>query len=65
MNVSPSTGTAIFGSLLASPALSGGSIIGASGPAAIYSNLFLIYAFVCAAGLVYYLVVKGFVSTRR
>ncbi len=62
MNVSPSTGTAIFGGLLASPALAGGSIIGATGPAAIYSNLFLIYALICAAGLVYYLAVRRMVA---
>lgn len=64
MNVSPSTGTAIFGGLLASPALAGGSIIGATGSAAIYSNLFLIYALICAAGLVYYLAVRKFISTE-
>ena len=40
----------------------GGSIIGAQGPAAIYSNLFLIYALICAAGLVYYLAVRRMVA---
>lgn len=62
MNVSPSTGTAIFGGLLASPALAGGSIIGATGPAAVYSNLFLIYALICAGGLVYYLAVRKMIT---
>ena len=44
MNVSPSIGIAIIGSLLGSNALAGGSITGATGTAANYANLLLVAA---------------------
>lgn len=64
MNVSPSTGTAIFGGLLASPQLGGWSITGVTGSAVIYSNLFLIYAIIVAVGLVYYLFIHTRIATK-
>lgn len=52
MNVSPSIGIAIIGSLLGSNALSGGSITGATGAAANYSNLLLIGSVTALLGLI-------------
>ena len=58
MNVSPSIGIAIIGSLLGSNALAGGSITGATGAAANYSNLLLIAAGTALLGLIVFFVFK-------
>ena len=58
MNVSPSIGIAIIGSLLGSNALAGGSITGATGDAANYSNLLLIAAGTALLGLIVFFVFK-------
>lgn len=58
MNVTASIGIAIFGGLMGAPSLSGGSITGASGAAAGYSNLLLICGAVLAFGVVVYLVFR-------
>lgn len=51
-------GIAIFGGLISSQAFSGSSIIGATGPAASYSNLLLIAGCVPLIGVIYYLVIR-------
>lgn len=56
MNVTASIGIAIFGAQLGTTALGGGSLIGATGHAAVYSNLLLIAAGVVALGLIWFLV---------
>ncbi len=58
MNVSPSIGIAIIGSLLGSNALSGSSIVGTTGVAAGYSNLLLIGSASAALGLIVFFVFK-------
>ena len=58
MNVSPSIGIAIIGSLLGSNALAGSSITGATGDAANYSNLLLIAAGTALLGLIVFFVFK-------
>lgn len=55
MNVTTSIGIAIFGAQLGGNALSHGSLIGATGPAAVYSNLLFIAACVVLAGLIWFL----------
>lgn len=55
MNVTASIGIAIFGAQLGGTALGGGSIIGATGPAAVYSNLLIIAACVVFVGLIWFL----------
>ena len=56
MSVTASIGIAIFGAQLGTTALGGGSLIGATGHAAVYSNLLLIAAGVVALGLIWFLV---------
>ena len=58
MNVSPSIGIAIIGSLLGSNALAGSSVTGATGDAANYSNLLLIAAGTALLGLIVFFVFK-------
>lgn len=58
MNVTGSIGIAIIGGLMGKPSLEGFSIMGATGPAANYSNLLLIGAAVSLLGLVVYLACK-------
>ena len=58
MNVSPSIGIAIIGSLLGSNALAGGSITGATGTAANYANLLLVAAGTALLGLIVFFVFK-------
>ena len=58
MNVSPSIGIAIIGSLLGSNAFSGSSIVGTTGVAAGYSNLLLIGSASAALGLIVFFVFK-------
>lgn len=58
MNVTGSTGIAIFGGLISSQVFSGSSIIGDTGPAASYSNLLLIAGCVTLIGVIYYLVIR-------
>lgn len=58
MNVSPSIGIAIIGSLLGSNALAGSSVAGATGDAANYSNLLLIAAGTALLGLIVFFVFK-------
>ena len=58
MNVSPSIGIAIIGSLLGSNALAGHSITGATGVAANYSNLLLIGSVTALLGLIVFFVFK-------
>ena len=61
MNVSPSIGIAIFGSLLATVPAEGTSIVGTAGAAAGYSNLLLIAAGVILLGLIVYLVFRKYI----
>ena len=49
-------GIAVFGAQLGGTALTGGSLTGATGPAAVYSNLLIIAAGVVVLGLVWFLV---------
>ena len=56
MNVTASIGIAVFGAQLGGTALAGGSLTGATGPAAVYSNLLIIAAGVVVLGLVWFLV---------
>lgn len=58
MNVTSSIGIAIFGGLMASQTLAAVSIIGATGPAAVYSNLLVIPALIAGFGFVYYLIIR-------
>ncbi|RBP98938.1 MFS transporter [Bifidobacterium xylocopae] len=58
MNVTGSIGIAIFGGLMASDTLAGGSLSGATGSQAVYSNLLLIAAGIALVGLVIYLVFR-------
>lgn len=58
MNVSPSIGIAIIGSLLGSNALAGHSITGTTGVAANYSNLLLIGSVTALLGLIVFFVFK-------
>ena len=51
-----SIGIAVFGAQLGGTALAGGSLTGATGPAAVYSNLLIIAAGVVVLGLVWFLV---------
>lgn len=53
MNVTASIGIAVFGAQLGGTALAGGSLTGATGPAAVYSNLLIIAAGVVVLGLVW------------
>ena len=62
MNVSPSIGIAIIGSLLGSNALAGSSVTGATGDAANYSNLLLIAAGTALLGLIVFFVFKKKIS---
>ncbi|RBP97922.1 hypothetical protein CRD60_04910 [Bifidobacterium aemilianum] len=55
MNVTGSIGIAIFGGLMSSDALAGGSLVGVTGHQAVYSNLLLIAAAIALLGLVIYL----------
>lgn len=58
MNVSPSIGIAIIGSLLGSNAMAGSSIVGTTGDAAGFSNLLLIGSVTALLGLIVFFVFK-------
>lgn len=58
MNVTGSIGIAIFGGLMGAKAMSGSSLVGATGAAASYSNLLLVGGGVLALGVVAYLVFR-------
>ena len=51
MNVSPSIGIALFSGMMSAQAFSGFSVVGATGAAASYSNIFLLAGFVPILGL--------------
>jgi DHA2 family metal-tetracycline-proton antiporter-like MFS transporter len=58
MNVTGSIGIAIFGGLMGAKAMSGSSLVGATGAAASYSNLLLVGGGVLALGVVTYLIFR-------
>ena len=58
MNVSPSIGIAIIGSLLGSNAMAGSSIVGTTGDAAGFSNLLLIGSVTALLGLIVFFVFR-------
>lgn len=64
MNVTASIGIAIFGGLMGTQSLGGGSVIGATGSAAVYSNLLLIFAAIVLLGLVLYVAFRKRIYTK-
>ncbi|WP_055426930.1 MFS transporter [Bifidobacterium aesculapii] len=64
MNVTASIGIAVFGGLMGGQAFSGGSLIGATGAAASYSNLLIIAGCVPLVGVIYYLIVRKHIYAK-
>ena len=58
MNTTGSIGISVFGSLMANPALSKGSLIGKTGAGATYSNLALISVGTLVVGVVLVLILR-------
>ena len=63
--ITGSVGVAVFGNLMASGAMSGGSIVGVeSGAASTYANVFLVGGVIVLAALVLYIVFRKTIYSR-
>lgn len=65
MNVSASIGIAVFGGIMGTEQLSGFNVFGASGQAATYSNLFLVYAAIIALGVVVFFCFRNAILSNK